>query len=62
MIDTHYASPNEATAIIKEEVTRYTKIPPGLDELKENKEEKLLEGDKLREFASEFWEKRKGKV
>ena len=45
----------------KEEITRYTKLPPTIltDESKEKPEEKLLEKDKLKDLAGEYWEKKK---
>ena len=45
----------------KEDITRYTKLPPsiGTDDSKEKPEEKLLEKEKLKELAGEFWERKK---
>jgi hypothetical protein len=43
---------------IKEDVTRYTKLPPSVgDEANSNSktEERLLEREKLKDFASDFW-------
>lgn len=38
------------------DMTKYTKGPPNYtEEMKENRDEKLMDGDKLREFASDFW-------
>jgi hypothetical protein len=42
----------------KEDVTRYTKLPPTIM-ADESKEEKLLEKEKLKEWAGEFWEKKR---
>ena len=45
----------------KEDITKYTKLPPTIlnDESKEKPEEKLLEKEKLKELAGEYWEKKK---
>ncbi len=44
-----------------EDIRRYSKAPPTIpvDDLKEKAEEKLIDGGKLREYATEYWEKRK---
>ena len=60
---------NESTAgkedlkvMIHEDVTKYTKGPPNCsEEAKENREEKLMDREKLHEYASDFWEKRRPK-
>ena len=62
VIDQHYTAGDDLNVIFHEEVTRYTKGPPGyLEEVRENKDEKLLDSEKLREYASDFWEKRRVK-
>lgn len=62
MIDHYYTGGEDLTATFHEDVTRYTKVPPGYSEqVKESREERLMDAQKLRQFASDFWDKRKGK-
>jgi nitrogen fixation-related uncharacterized protein len=45
----------------QDDVRCYSKAVPNVqfDELKEKAEERLIEEEKLREYATEYWEKRK---
>jgi hypothetical protein len=61
LIGTHFPS-EEAHVGLKEEVTKYTRAPPALNEEIRDKDERLFDGDKLREYASDYWEKRKAKA
>ena len=65
IIDRNFSLKDElgSTNIFFEDMTKYTKGPPNYAELmQESREEKFMDSEKLRDFASDFWERRKGKA
>lgn len=47
----------------KDEITNYSRTPPTVSEdIKEMREERLLEPDRLRNYAGDYWERRKNKT